>query len=231
MSSRIGLEYPCSALVDKLEQSLRPASTAVQLAFLEVHAAGAGLLWRARALTPAPGRRLRRRHEQGLRSAWLKAYLLERMLSKVVDPASLPLAAVRSRTAAPTAPLSVERIVTLYWTALPQPVASPTDRPAEDGADAAPPPLDWFVYLAASLMLAYIAYMGPHVGAADRQLLQGLPDLVAALEQRVSAAVAATPSPASPPCRAASAGVPAWSDTLQLLQTAVWSPADADWHR
>ena len=42
VSSRIGLEYPCSAFVDKLEQNLRPASIAAQLAFLEVHAAGAG---------------------------------------------------------------------------------------------------------------------------------------------------------------------------------------------
>lgn len=156
--------------------------------------------------------------------------MLERMLSKLVDTASLPGAAVRSRTAAPNAPLSVERILTHYWTALPQSVSSSTDRPVY-GSDAAPPPLDWFVYLAASLMLAYIAYMGPHVGAADRQLLQGLPGLVAALEQRVHAAASTTPSPASQPSPAASAGVPAWSDTLQLLQTAVWSPADADWHR
>jgi hypothetical protein len=168
---------------------------------------------------------------QGVRSAWVKAQLLERMAEQAIDPASVPLAAHRGYGRA----LTVERIVLRYLAAVPR-------RAAPALASAGVPPTDWLMYVTTLLLLAHVDARGPYLSARDAEVLTGLPALAAAAAKRLeafeggaarpgriartlrSAALPPTPSPSPPTAHGAAAAtaavsplVPPWRDTLLLL--------------
>ena len=203
----------CERIVDTLVHS---QSLAVTSGFMEVRPRRSGhdrcgspaAADTRKPRAPRPWWHVPGMHLQGIKSAWLRAQVCDRLLMRRVEVASLPISALRyldDRT-----PLSLRRLVLLYV----------SGRPAAKALDE----LDSYAYLLATLLLAYLAYRRPDCHPGDRELVKALPKALVALltayRQQAGDAAASHPHRGrtmATETAAARSPIPPWSESLQVL--------------